>query len=57
VEDIFNWFASKYSSDPEEMKTQLFVHGFDIFYEINDSLQVEKFNKFFQIMKNIQHNI
>lgn len=45
VEDIFNWFASKYSSDPEEMKTQLFVHGFDIFYEITDSLQVEKFNQ------------
>lgn len=45
VEDIFNWFASKYSSDPEEMKTQLFVHGFDIFYEINDAEQVEKFNQ------------
>ena len=45
AEDIFNWFASKYSSDPEEMKTQLFVHGFDIFYEITDSLQVEKFNQ------------
>ncbi|HCR75182.1 MAG TPA: hypothetical protein DIW37_02000, partial [Chryseobacterium sp.] len=43
VEDIFNWFASKYSSDPEEMKTQLFVHGLDIFYEITDSLQVENF--------------
>jgi len=45
LEDIFNWFASKYSSDPEEMKTQLFVHGFDIFYEIHDAEQVENFNQ------------
>lgn len=45
VEDIFNWFASKYSSDPEEMKTQLFVHGFDIFYEIHDAQKVENFNQ------------
>lgn len=45
LEDVFSWFASKYSSDPEEMKTQLFVHGFDIFYEINDAEQVEKFNR------------
>ncbi|WP_375181092.1 hypothetical protein [Chryseobacterium sp.] len=44
VEDIFNWFASKYISDPEEMKTQLFVHGFDIFYEINNAEKVENFN-------------
>lgn len=45
VEDIFNWFASEYTSDHEEMKTQLFVHGFDIFYEIHDAQKVENFNQ------------
>lgn len=31
---IFDWFNSEYISDQEEMKTQLFIHGIDLFYEI-----------------------
>ncbi len=31
---IFDWFNSEYTSDQEEMKTQLFIHGIDLFYEI-----------------------
>lgn len=43
LEDVFEWFKAKYNSDPEEVKTQLFVHGLDVFYEIPDSFQVESF--------------
>ncbi|REC49662.1 hypothetical protein [Chryseobacterium pennipullorum] len=31
---IFSWFSNAYSSDHEEVKTQLFIHGIDLFYEI-----------------------
>ena len=33
---IFDWFKAKYN-DSEEVKTQLFVHGIDVFYEIASS--------------------
>jgi hypothetical protein len=42
---IFDWFKAKYNSDPEEIKTQLFVHGIDIFYEISSSSDVERFQQ------------
>lgn len=32
--NIFDWFNAEYPSDREEMKTQLFIHGIDLFYEI-----------------------
>lgn len=38
---IFSWFNTKYASDPEEMKTQLFVHGIDLFYEITSPMPIE----------------
>ncbi len=43
MEDICNWFASTYNSDEDEVKTQLFVHGIDIFYEIPDASNAENF--------------
>jgi hypothetical protein len=41
---IFDWFEKKYGSDTEEMKTQLFVHGIDIFYDISNPLCIENFS-------------
>lgn len=40
---IFNWFNAKYNSDPEELKTQLFINGIDIFYDISNPSCVENF--------------
>ncbi|MFC3159129.1 hypothetical protein SAMN05443633_10344 [Chryseobacterium arachidis] len=35
---IFNWFREKYNStNPEEVKTQLFVHGIDVFHQLSSS--------------------
>jgi hypothetical protein len=51
VLSIFDWFKAKYNSDPEEVKTQLFVHGIDVFYEIPSSSQVEKFQQIFSDYK------
>ncbi|WP_027379876.1 hypothetical protein [Chryseobacterium daeguense] len=31
---LFDWFEAKCKSGSEEMKTELFVHGIDLFYEI-----------------------
>lgn len=40
---IFRWFEATHSPDPEEIKTQLFVHGLDIFYEIPEPGLIEGF--------------
>ena len=42
---IVSWFSAKHASDPEEMKTQLFVHGIDLFYEITSSPHTEHFRQ------------
>ncbi|GAA5086734.1 hypothetical protein GCM10023210_08910 [Chryseobacterium ginsengisoli] len=43
--NLINWFKTKYNSDFEEVKTQLFIHGIDVFYEISPSFNVEKFQQ------------
>lgn len=40
---IFQWFHQVYSSDHEETKTQLFINGIDLFYEIPSTLHAENF--------------
>ncbi|MBV8328589.1 hypothetical protein [Chryseobacterium sp.] len=40
---IFSWFSHLYPSNPEEIKTQLFVHGIDLFYEIPSPDHVQHF--------------
>lgn len=42
---IFNWFHARYGSDEEELKTQLFIHGIDLFYDISNPLCIENFSK------------
>lgn len=42
---IFTWFGSIYPSDPEEVKTQLFIHGLDLFYEIPKEHNVKTFQE------------
>jgi len=42
---IFDWFNSKFNGDQEEVKTQLFVHGIDVFYEISSSNNVQIFQE------------
>lgn len=34
LSQIFSWFNKVYHSDHEEIKTQLFINGIDLFYEI-----------------------
>lgn len=48
---LFEWFNAKYDSDSEEVKTQLFVHGIDLFYEIPSNAKVENFQ---QILSNYE---
>lgn len=40
---IFQWFHKVYSSDHEETKTQLFINGIDLFYEIPTNVHAENF--------------
>ncbi len=40
---IFSWFSNTYSSDHEEAKTQLFINGIDLFYEIPSTYHTENF--------------
>lgn len=40
---IFSWFSNTYSSDHEEAKTQLFINGIDLFYEIPSTDHTENF--------------
>lgn len=49
---IFNWFESRYHSDPEEMKAQLFIHGIDVFYDISNPLCIENFSKILEDYEN-----
>lgn len=48
---IFSWFSKMYHSDDEEIKTQLFIHGIDLFYEIPSTHHVENFQ---QILSNYE---
>lgn len=41
--NIFLWFNKTYPSDHEELKTQLFINGIDLFYEIQSPLHTENF--------------
>jgi hypothetical protein len=40
---IFSWFNQTYSTDHEEAKTQLFINGIDLFYEIPSTHHAENF--------------
>ncbi|PRB05686.1 hypothetical protein CQ046_04395 [Chryseobacterium sp. MYb7] len=40
---IFQWFHQVYSADHEETKTQLFINGIDLFYEIPTTLHADNF--------------
>ncbi|WP_312304409.1 hypothetical protein [Chryseobacterium sp.] len=40
---IFSWFSNAYRSDREEAKTQLFINGIDVFYEIPSVDHAENF--------------
>lgn len=43
ISGIFRWFETMHGPDPEEVKTQLFVHGLDVFYEISQPGMKEAF--------------
>ncbi|SEV93230.1 hypothetical protein SAMN05421841_0254 [Chryseobacterium wanjuense] len=43
--NLFEWFNAKYKTDPEEVKTQLFIHGIDLFYEIPQSSNIQSFQQ------------
>jgi hypothetical protein len=45
LSSIFTWFSSTYPTDPEEVKTQLFIHGLDLFYEIPKEENVKTFQE------------
>ncbi|MFP3592503.1 hypothetical protein [Chryseobacterium sp. SIMBA_038] len=42
---IFSWFSNEYKSDREEVKTQLFINGIDLFYEIPSTVDVVNFQQ------------
>ncbi|WP_347219396.1 hypothetical protein [Chryseobacterium sp.] len=41
--NIFLWFSKAYPSDHEEIRTQLFIHGIDLFYEIQSPVHTENY--------------
>ncbi|EJL74835.1 hypothetical protein [Chryseobacterium populi] len=43
--NIFSWFSNNYHSDSEEVKTQLFINGIDLFYEIPATSDVQSFQQ------------
>ncbi|MEY8759852.1 hypothetical protein [Chryseobacterium tongliaoense] len=43
--NIFSWFNHNYHSDSEEVKTQLFINGIDLFYEIPATSDVHSFQQ------------
>lgn len=43
--NIFLWFSKAYPSDHEEVKTQLFINGIDLFYEIQTPTHTQNFLK------------
>lgn len=45
LSSIFNWFSHMYPSGSEENKTQLFIHGIDLFYEIPEESNVKSFQQ------------
>lgn len=49
--NIFLWFSKAHPSDHEEIKTQLFINGIDLFYEIQSPLHTESF---LQILSNYE---
>lgn len=42
---IFSWFSNEYKTDREEVKTQLFINGIDLFYEIPSTADVVNFQQ------------
>ncbi|PWN70311.1 hypothetical protein C1631_010040 [Chryseobacterium phosphatilyticum] len=40
---LFAWFSTLYPADHEEVKTQLFINGIDLFYEIPSTNHVQPF--------------
>lgn len=40
---LFTWFTNAYPKDSEEARTQLFIHGIDVFYEIPKKENVQSF--------------
>lgn len=42
---IFSWFNNEYKTDREEVKTQLFINGIDLFYEIPSTVDVVNFQQ------------
>ncbi|ROI02598.1 hypothetical protein EGI16_13285 [Chryseobacterium sp. G0240] len=51
---IFSWFSTIYPSDHEEIKTQLFINGIDLFYEIPSTAHV---NGFLEILSDYEKNV
>lgn len=51
LSSIFSWFNEMYHSDYEEIKTQLFIHGIDLFYEIPSPRNAESY---LQILSNYE---
>jgi len=42
---LLDWFKHEYHSDSEEVKTQLFINGIDVFYEIAHQDHIGHFQK------------
>ncbi|RMZ59263.1 hypothetical protein D1632_06330 [Chryseobacterium nematophagum] len=50
---IFSWFNSEYPSDDDEMKTQLFINGIDLFYEIPSINHIKNFQQILSDYENL----
>lgn len=42
---LFSWFNDQYSPDHEEVKTQLFINGIDLFYELLSKETIQDFQQ------------
>ncbi|MGG5208628.1 hypothetical protein ACQWU4_06740 [Chryseobacterium sp. MIQD13] len=58
LSSILTWFSSIYPADREETKTQLFIHGLDLFYEIPKEQNVKTFQEILSDYENYsKHNL
>ncbi|WP_232816014.1 hypothetical protein [Chryseobacterium capnotolerans] len=55
--NIFSWFSKAYPSDHEEIRTQLFINGIDLFTKFNRRYILNTFLKFFQTMRSCPRKI
>ncbi|MDQ0592992.1 hypothetical protein QFZ37_001361 [Chryseobacterium ginsenosidimutans] len=52
---LVEWFKTEFNTDQEEVKNQLFVHGIDLFYEIQNPVNINNFKQILSDYEKYSH--